>query len=59
MIMLKFGPLREPLLLTGEHQKTKKNVIWGIKCRKIFWPAGAVSACGAQKCTFPAITSFY
>ena len=49
---LKLGPLKEPLLLIGEHQKTRKIVIWGIKSCKIFLPAGAVNACGAQKCTF-------
>ena len=38
---LKFGPLGEPLLLIGEHQNPRKIVFWGIKSRKIFWPAGA------------------
>jgi hypothetical protein len=42
------GPFGELLLLIGEHQKSKIIVIWGIKSRKIFRPAGAVSACGAQ-----------
>ena len=28
-------------LLVGEHQKTRKTVIYGLKSRKIVWPAGA------------------
>ena len=46
--------LGEPVtvLLIGEHQKTMKTVIWGIKSLKIFWPAGAVSACGGSNAFF-------
>ena len=47
-----FGLLGEPLLLIGEQQKPRKIVILGIKTRKIFWPAGAVSACGGSNAYF-------
>ena len=39
-------------MLIGVHQKPRKIVIWGIKSRKIFWPAGAVSACGGSNAFF-------
>ena len=39
-------------MLIGVHQKPRKSVIWGIKSRKIFWPAGAVSACGGSNAFF-------
>ena len=42
----------EPAMLIGVHQKPRKIVIWGIKSRKIFWPAGAVSACGGSNSFF-------
>ena len=38
---LKLNPLGEPCCSFGEHQRPWKIVIWGIKSRKIFWPAGA------------------
>ena len=46
-------------VLLGSHccslestKKTRKIVIWGIKSRIFFWPAGAVSACGGSNAFF-------
>ena len=51
----KVGPLgtqEVTAALIGEHQKSKRIVVLGIKTRNFFWHAGAVSACGGSNAFF-------
>ena len=51
-VLTPLGTREVTAALIGEHQKSKRIVVLGIKTRNFSWPAGAVNACGGSNAFF-------